>query len=323
MSYPISTRIQGLLAKVESVYGSDALPVAGTDGVRVVGRIWESGNPDYAFPNERDDVFTGSLVGETPGQPAGRFMNMEFGIELRGAGAAYSSTTPVRPEVDPLLIACGFGRTHDDTGGSEKVTYDLADTGHGSATIYVYAAGKLLKVVGCRGTVTWDITAGALGRMRFNIRGVMTADPTEVALPAITYDTTESPPQVNMGLAIDPGTPWSPNFAEASLDLANDVVQLDDGNAADGLEGFAISGRQPRFNVQPRVVALTTYDPYTLRANRTVQTIDATLGSVQYNRVSIDVNEARLATFPAGENYQDLAAWRLEYALRDLALIFD
>lgn len=321
MAYPISTRIQGLLAKVESTYGTDAAPVAGTDGVRVVGRIWESGRPEYAFPNEREDVVTGTLHGETPGIPAGAMMSLEFGCELRGAGAAYAAG--VKPEVAPLLVACGLSETGDFTPSSEKYTYSMADTGHGSNTIYVYGGGKLFKLLGCRGNVVWDIAAGGLGRMAFTMRGVLSANPTEVALPAITYDTAESSPAVNMGLSIDPGTPWSPNFAEASLDYGNEVIQLDDANAADGLEGFAISSRRPRFTIQPRVVDLTDYDPWDERSSRTSHTIDATLGSTQYNRVKIDINEARLATYPQPVNYQDLAALELEYALRHADIIFD
>jgi len=320
MSYPISLGIQGLLAKAESVYGTDPVPVAGTDGVRCVGYLWEAGSPEFAFPNLRDDVFTGTRFPQTPGTPAGKMMSVEFSVELRGAGAAYSSS--VKPEIAPLLTASGFAETLDATGGSETYTYDLADTGLGSATLYVYAGGKLHKLLGCRGTMSWDITAGGLGRMKFQMQGVLAEDPTEVALPDITYDSTQSPAAVNMGLSIDPGTAWTPAFATATLDVANEVIRLDDANAADAIEGFDLPTCKPTFKVQARAVALTTYNPYGARSAATSHTIDAVLGSVQYNKVSIDINDAVLANYPASENYQNLAAWGLTYNLNDLALVF-
>lgn len=54
MGYPI--RIDGLLAKLEpaGTYGTDSVPVTGTDGVKVNERLWPTLTIDYEFPNDRD-----------------------------------------------------------------------------------------------------------------------------------------------------------------------------------------------------------------------------------------------------------------------------
>ena len=321
-TYPISLKIEGLLAAPEVTYGTDPTP---TVGVRGVGRIWGALSPEWAFPNTREDTVSGSIIQAAPGTPKGRMVNLTYTVELTGAGAAYKGTaTIVRPPADPLFVACGMSRTHVDTGGSEKVTYALADTGHGSCTIWAYAGGKLFKISGCRGSFTWAPTAGGLGEVTFNLQGMLTGV-TEADLASISYSAVMPPAAVGMALAIVPsgGSSWTPDVAGMSVESGQEIVRLDDVNAADGIEQFAIAAAAPRFTFTPRVVDLTTYPAYALAATRTVHTIDMTLGSVQYNRVKLDANLAYLVKDPGGAEDNGFAAWDVEYMLRDCAIIFD
>lgn len=322
MSYNL--RLEGLLAKEETTYGTDPTPTVGDNGIRVVGRIWEGLQPQWAFPNQRTDVVSNSLVEIAPGDPKGRIVSMTFVVPLIGAGAAYSSSTPVRPDVDPLLRACGMSRTHDDTTSSETVSYALADTAHSSCTVWAYAAGDLLKIVGCRGNFTWDATAGGLGQITFELSGLLSTAPAETSVPAITYDSVTPPAAVNVGLAIDPGTPtWTPRAANVSVTPGNRVVRLDDVNSSDGIESFEIADRAPRFMFTPRKPDLSDYAVWSRSASRGAETIDMTLGTSQYNRVDLDVETAYLLTHPGPGNDQGFASSELEYLLRDLVLRFD
>lgn len=323
---PYSLRIEGLLAKVETTYGTDPTPTAAADGVRGVGRIWNAFSPEWAFPNLREDTVSNSLVGVAPGVPKGRIVTIDYTVQLMGAGAAYSSTaTIVRPECDPLLMSCGFARTHTDTTSSEAVAYDLADTGHASSTIWAYAGGKLIKVVGCRGNMTWSPQAGGLGTVQFNLQGIMVSAPTEVSTPSITYDAVVPPPAVSMGLALVPsgGSSWTPRTQAFEVTTGHEVARLDDVNSAQGIEGFFLSATNPRLSFQARTVDLSDYPAYTLSADRTVHTIDATLGSTQYNRVKLDCELGYLMSDPPPSDDQGFAAWQLEYMLRDLQIDFD
>lgn len=318
MPYPHPLKIDGLLAKEESPYGSDPTPAINVDGVRVVGRLWPQLGDEFAFPNERDDVAAGSLTEPIPAVPRGHVINLDFSVELKGAGAAYA-TGSVVPEVDPLLVSCGLGREHDDTASSETVTYTPADTGHLSCTIWAYAGGKLYKINGCRGNMIWDMAAGELGRLRFVMQG-MVASIAETAQASITYDSVESPAVISMGLAIQG---WSPNFAKASLDLGNEVVRLDDGNGADGVEGFFIGDRRMRFMLSARGEDFSDVNPNAIHAARTIQTIAATLGSVQYNKCGIAVTDSRIWTPPDPVEDNRFTGWDLVYILRDLAILFN
>lgn len=320
---PEPLRIEGLLVKEESTYGTDPTPTAADNGVRGVGRIWTALDSEYVFPNRREDVVSNSLIKVAPGTPAGRVVSIDYTVQLMGAGAAYSSSTPVRPECDPLIMACGMSRTHVDTGSSESVTYALADSGHSSCTIWAYAGKKLFKVVGCRGTWTWSPQAGGLGQISFQLQGMLSTAPTNSTVPSITYDSTVPPAAVGMSLALNPGSSWSPAVSGLEISAGCQLQRMDDVNGADGLEGFFISAQAPIVSFQPRVVDLTDYSAYSLAAAATAHTIDCTLGSTQYNRVDLDVNAAYLTNDPGFAEENEFAAWSAEYECLDMALVFD
>jgi len=317
MAYPFPLKFDGITAKREDDYGVDPTPAINVNGVRAVGRLWPALGDEYAFPNEREDVAVGSFVEAIPGISRGHTINLDIQVELKGSGIAYAAD--VLPEADPLIVACCLAPVLDPTGEAETYTYSLADTGHLSCTIWAYAGGKVWKINGCRGNMIWDMVAGELGRLRFTMQG-MVASITELGQPAITYDATESPAVISMGLDLQG---FSPNFATASLDLGNEIVRLDDGNGADGLEGFFLGDRKPRFNVGIRNVALSDYDPPAIRAARTIGTIAATLGSVQYNKCGIAVTDSRILPPPAPIDDNSITGWDLGYMLRDLAILFD
>ena len=109
MPYPHAIKIDGLLAKEESVYGTDPTPTIIANGVRVVGRLWAQLGDEFAFPNDREDVASGGLTEPIPAIPRGHTINLDFSVELKGAGVAYATGSSV-PEVDPLIVSCGLAR---------------------------------------------------------------------------------------------------------------------------------------------------------------------------------------------------------------------
>lgn len=320
--YPL--RIDGMAAAVQPAVGTDAVPTMSANAIRHVGRIWPASGDEYAFENMREDVTTGSLIEAEPGTPQGHMISFSMSVEMKGAGAAYASGTPVRPEIDPLLVACGLLRTHDDTVSSESVEYTLADDEHEVASVYLWSAGQVMKLVDCAANAVGEFNAGQLARMNFTISGIVT-EISQEALPVATYDDVESPAIVNAGFAITPsgGSAWSPNFSAFQLDLGNNVVRLDDGNSANGIERFAIGSRAPRLTLNARVPAFSAYNPNTLRAANTLQELACTLGSTQYNRFDIESTDMRLVGRPGRQEDNEFAAYALTYMLRDLALRAD
>lgn len=324
MAFPYKDRLQALLVKEETQYGTDPTPVAG-DGIRVVGSIWESMSPEFAFPNKREDVTSNNLIKVAPGIPAGRIMTLDFVVQMIGAGAAYASGTPVRPDMDALLMACGMSRTHVDTSSSESVSYALADDSHSSCTIWAYAGGDLFKIVGCRGNWTWEVVAGQLNQIRFTMQGMLSTAPAETAVISATYDSVVPPAAKNVGLAIVPsgGSSWTPRTGSYTITPGNTIERLDDANSTDGIEQFAITRQAPRFNMTCRKPDLSDYTLYAQALAQTTHTIDMTVGSTQYNRVDLDIEDAYLMSDPAHSVDQGLAAAALEYELLDLVVRFD
>lgn len=326
MPYPYPLNVETLLGIEEVTYATDPTPTPATDAIRHIKHLWTDLESQYAFPNLRDDVVTNTLIEALPATPRGRFVDFEIEVEVKGAGVAYSGVpTIVRPEIDPLLMASGLARVHDDTGAAETVTYSLADSGHSSATLYVYAGGKRAIVVGCRMNPVWSPRAGELGRMRFRVMGLLTSIVESDPAPAGTYDATESPAVVSMGLSIDPtvGAAWVPNWTEGELDLGNEIVRLDDGNASDAIEGFFIPARKPRFRLTARTEDLADYDPEALFASVDVHSVDLSLGATQYNSMDVAVVDGTLTGPPGRVEDNQFAGWTLEYRLRDLAIVFD
>lgn len=312
---PQPLRLDGLRAKVETTYGTDAVTTAG-DAVRVSERLWSRVTVEHRWLNLREQAATGTLMPLPPAAARGRVATVEVFWETRGAGSAYSASNV--PEADDLLRGCGLTRSIVTTAGSESVSYTPGNSGHSSVTLACYAGNKLITVVGARGTVRWIINPGEITTMQFTMRGLVTAAPAEAAVPAQTYDANVPPPAVATALTVGS---WTPDWFSAEWELGANVTELVSGNAADGIHRYEIGRFEPRFTLGARTVALATYDPYAVSRARTNQTIDATIGNTQYNRIVLDVDNATLDNFTHAEN-EDFAAWNLPYRLTHSTIRF-
>jgi hypothetical protein len=314
-------RIEGLLCKIESVYGTDPTPTAAANGIRISERLWAQISFEYAFSNLRDEVVTGTLLPLGAGPKRGWIATLDFGVELTGFGAAYSATD--LPSVHPLIRSSGCSQTVVTTGGAETVTYTLEDTGHESCTIWAYGAGNIYKIVGCRGELTWPFTPGELGLMRFRVQGLVASVATG-ALPAITYTAEVPPPMV--GLALTVGG-WTPTRVSGEFTTGATIVRRDSAQAADGVTAFSISRFDPHFRLTAETDALATANPYddakpAAGGVPTNRTIDLTLGSAQYQRAKLDVDNATVESI----SHQDLdgfAGWEILYRVTAASIVFD
>lgn len=312
MGFPV--RIDGLLAKIESTYGTDSVPVVATDGVKVSERLWSTLSVDYESPNDRDDEATGTLQPGAPAPPQGPTVTLDIAVRIRGSG-----TIDVPPEFNALLRSCGLAEAITV---ATRVRYTRADSGHGSASVYAYGANQLLyKVVGVRGSVSWAIAPGRLQDLRFRMRGKLKETPTAASTPVITYDAAVPPPAVSLGLTVGA---WTPAFHRATFDLAAALQLLEDGNAASGIDQFAISEFLPRFELGARMVIPGTYDPHADIAANTARAITATLGTVVGNRLTVSSNGAFAYLRPPIRNeiVNGFAAWGLSYRWSDFVLDF-
>jgi len=310
---PLPLRLDGLLAKIESTYGTDSVPVAATDAVRVSERVWSSFTPDYAWDNLRDEMAWGAILPGKPALPRGRFARIVVAWEAKGAGATYVGLAN-SPEALALLRACGMTQANP----SDTITYVQASQSHDSCTIYAYAGGMLFKVVGCRGRMRWPITAGQLGIIRFEMIGILTADPADTALPAITYDSPEPIASVNMGLTVGA---WTPDVISGEFDQGVDPQRLDSANGADGIKEYDYGEATPLMTLTAKAVALATYNPHADLKARTARAINLTWGAAQYDRVLLAITNAYINSIKH-TNQNGFAGWELEYKPTDWTISF-
>ena len=314
MSTPI--KLDGMLVKVESSYGTDPTPSASTDSVRLSDRFWSSITVTPAFPNRRENTAPGTLLPIAPGLPRGWMVTGEIGVELRGAGAAYSAS--VLPDVAVLLRSCGLTQAIDTTGGSEFVTYTPASSSHSSCTIYGYANGLLYIITGVRANVRWPWTAGGLGMLRFSFQGFLAAAPTTVSLPAITYAAPVPPGAVAMSLTVGS---WSPDVIGGEFDLGAVVQRNDSGNATDGIAEFAISEFHPKVKLSTKAVLVATANPHSDIRAATSRAINWTYGATQYNKALLVNTNAYYASIRNTEQNR-FTGWDLESDLVDAVIKF-
>ena len=305
---PVVYRLDGLQAKSEGTYGSDSSPTT-TDAVRINRRLGSQIELDYEWENRRDEAANNSLIPVDPALPRGRKAKVTIDWEVKGAGI------DAAPEAQPLYIASGL----PETDGAQLFDYGPLTSGtKGSATLYCYAHGLLIKVVGARGRFSWPLVVGEIAVHRFTMYGMVVTDPADSAVPANSYDTAEPIAGVNTALTIGA---WTPAWRSGEMDLTGvDPVLLPSGNATDGINSFDFGSSDPSFRLFAEKVALATYDPMADRKAQTARTLVMTWGSAQFDRVkiigaSLKVMEHRFA------DLDGFAYWDLTYRISSGGII--
>jgi len=155
------TRKKFLIAKIESTYGTDSVPVAGTNAIQVTNL--------EVTPIESDNVqaasYQGFIGNSTRGTlVANKRVSVTFEVELGGSGTAGTA-----PAFGPLLQACGMSEVVVAT---TSVTYAGVSASFSSASLYCFYDGTRHKITGARGTVTFNMTAGQFPTASFQFIGI-------------------------------------------------------------------------------------------------------------------------------------------------------
>lgn len=281
-----------ILAKIETTYGTDPTPQAASDAVMVEDLNWSHAG---ARMNERPALRPS--LGRLQDAFGGTLLQLTFAAELKGPGVAYSAS--VRPEIDPLLRACGMAATVVTTQGQETCTYKPASTLIESCTIYYYRDGKVFKLTGCRGTVEFQLEVGAVGKARFTITGHV-ADEADAAFPTPTFDSTK-PPTVRGGEFKIGGT-YAAIISALNVNLNNQVATPPDLNAADGYGEIRITGRDVAGSFDPEDVLVAT-KPFinNWKAGAAAAITTGVIGGTQYNRYKFDLPAVYYREIAPGE----------------------
>jgi preprotein translocase subunit Sec61beta len=239
-----------ILAKIESVYGTDPTPTAAANAIlcedpniEPVSKSLERGNVKSYF-GARDMV----KIGEA--------LKITFTTELRGSGAAGTA-----PEVGPLLRACNMTETVTPATSVAYAPNSSVSTAE-SVTIWFYRHDLLHKATGCRGTFSIDLKAGEYGKIKWEFTGLY-AGPIDAPIEVGTFNTTNPARFVSATFSLD-----TYEFVIETLNLAigNEIGRRPSANAATGILEYFIKERKATAKIDPEAVALSSGAIKTLAA---------------------------------------------------------
>lgn len=261
-----------ILAKIETTYGTDPTPAAGTNAILAM-------SPQLSYEglrmNERPSIRAN--LNQVQSVYGGTLARLAFSCELKGSGTAGTA-----PEIDALLRACAMGAT---TVASTSVTYKPISASHESVTLWYYEGGrKLHKLNGCRGTVTFRLTAGGLAVAEFEFVGHYTA-PTDATQPAPTYNS--QVPKCALNMAISLGAVTSMVVREWSLGLNNTIATPPSIAASDGYGEVQVTRQDVSGEITMDAELASVIDTDAQLAAGTGITFGSgTLGSTAGNRIA-------------------------------------
>lgn len=329
MSQAKSVVLYGMGAELEGSYGAGGTIVAGEDAVRMTEEVVAT--VQYANDGGRGfDPATGRPLKR--GVASAGTIDVAPGFRAKGAGAAYSAT--VGPHGSDLIRCCGWDATVVTTPSSESYSFaltPLTDMTPDSCLVDGYARGKLYRGVGMYGSLGFIIDAGGYMVVTTALTGILSDEPTDVAVPAFDYGSVMPPKAVGMALSIG-DFDTTPAFRRIEFQQGRTLADRMSGNAADGHAGKAVGSSDPRIIIDLEETALATtpfhaaggIDHFRLYKNATEIPITFQLGSVQYNQCTFTASECQLVEPPGEPADGPTAMVRLTFQVNDaMTWLFD
>lgn len=287
-----------ICVKLESTYGTDPTPGA-TDAILASDLKAEPAGKTLgrkaALP------YFGGLDGINVGEA----IKIAFSIELRGAGV--TPNTP--PRIGRLLRACNMTETIDSTPALENTKYDPNSAENGeSIAIYFYKDGILHKAMGCVGTWKLEAAVNEISKISFDFTGLYASGhASSVAFPTPTFGDAAKPPIFRS--ASFTVHAYAALISKLSVDIGNKIAKRSDANSATGIYRYWISDREARGGCDPEVVALATFNPWSLWDATTVGALSATIGNAAGNRLIISMPNIVPDSMPKYGNREGIVAY--------------
>lgn len=280
---------EAAFAKIESTYGTDPTPVAGTDAFLFSNL--------QIVPFERLRMYQRPAVRASLGNLqqiyGGSLGAVRFDAELKGAASAGTA-----PEIGPLLRACGMGQT---IVGGTSVTYAPVSTGLESVTIYGFEFGRVRHIFsGCRGDVRILFRPGEPPMCSFEFvgkRGTVT-DQTQ-PVPTISSIV----PIAVKGLSATIG--GVSGLVINEFEFATNNVLAADGNVndAEGYGQVTITARDVTLALLKHSELIATINPYAdITAGTARAFASGVLGSTAGNRVALNCAQMHYRGVELGES---------------------
>lgn len=161
-----------------------------------------------------------------------------------------------------------------------------------SLTIPFYKDGIRHLALSVRGNLELNMGVDSFGLATFNMQSLWQL-PTDTANPAASFSQVQPSVVKSAGLNIGSWDLTGAGATSLQINLNNDVTVRPDMNAADGVAGIEISGRNPTGSVDPEVVELSTFDPWTKWRDGTKERLYAEIGSAAGERVRLLIPQSQ------------------------------
>jgi hypothetical protein len=291
----IQYRSKILALKIETVYGTDAVPTGALNAflakdITITPMDGEDVNRDLDLP----------FIGAEGTIPAGLFSKIAFKVEMEPSGTAGTA-----PAWGPALRACGVAQT---ISAGVSVAYNPVATGFESATIYFLMGGTLHKIMGARGNVKYTIGAQGIPYLEFEFTGLF-LQPTETAFGPAVLTSFQKPRVASKAN--------TPTFTLNAVPLVLRSFSLDLGNQVEprlliGAEEILIVQRQDTVEMTVDAVPVSTLNPYLL-ANNTTNIPVSLIHGVGAGRVATLAVPTLQLMRPGGyEQNQGITEWPLK-----------
>ena len=278
-----------LLAREESVYGTDPTPNVGSHAIEAMN----------IKVNYQGDLLPRDIVRSniSPVNPVlgKRWVEVTFDCELKGSG-----TRGTAGRIGDLLEACSMAET---ASAGSSVTYVPTSSSQKSVTIYVYnndtGSSVLHKITGAVGTFSIKLTAGQYGVLSFSFKGIYNL-PSDVATPANpTYESTTPPIVESCSFTLNSSSALIAQ--EMSLDLGNEIVSRDDINSANAIKAFLVSNRNPKGSFNPEAMLVASYAFYADWVAASQRALSIVLGATSGNIITITAPKVTIDSIADGE----------------------
>lgn len=258
-----------LLAKTEVTYGTDPTPTGAANAMLAIDAT--------LTPIEAQEISRDLLtpwLGHQGVILTGQHASLEFSVECAGSGVA---GTP--PAYGPLLKACGMSET---TVAVTSVTYEPVSASFDAVTMYFNRDGVRNILLGCRGTVTIEMTPQQIPRWRFRFLGLL-GTISDSALPSVDYDGFVKPVEVSKANTVMSLHGLALIAERFSFDLGNQVEP----RLLVGYEGIEIVDRQTTGSVVVEAVSLATKNWISIARAGTKGALSAAHGTVAGNIMTL------------------------------------
>ncbi len=288
------TRKRTLFAKIEGTYGVDPV-LAGTDAVQTKNLTI---SPLEGTVEPLD--FDGPVLGTSQSIHIGSHVVVEFDVPFAGNATAAGTAPPY----DALLEACGLDGIAD-----AGVNYEYLPDSESTSSVWleVELDGTQHQVSGARGTVSFNLTAGAVPFWHFRFLGLYNA-------PAAVADTT---PDVSDYITVIPVTSTNTptvsihgqafDMASLQWDLNNELVFNE---LAAGSQEILIVNRAPAAQIDVKSLAIGTFNAVAVALANTQSTVSIIHGIVAANIWTLTANYVQLLN-PAYSDANGIRNWSM------------